>query len=108
MPVLQAEETALVMIDHAVGFGNLFRSHHVAEHVNNTVALAKTVLVYDLPLVVTNGADTSPSGPLFGQFKQVLGDTEVVVRQATSMPSPPNASRRPSPRPAAGSCCCRV
>ncbi|WP_405834954.1 isochorismatase family protein [Streptomyces sp. NBC_01176] len=69
------------MIDHAVGFANLFRSHHLAEHVNNTVALAKTALVYDLPLVVTNGADTSPSGPLFGQFKQVLGDREVVVRQ---------------------------
>ncbi|MCX5355819.1 isochorismatase family protein [Streptomyces mirabilis] len=81
MPVLKADEVAVAMIDHAVGFANLFRSHDLAEHVNNTVALAKTVLVYDLPLVVTNGADTDPSGPLFGQLKQVLGDREVVVRK---------------------------
>ncbi|MGW3150297.1 isochorismatase family protein [Streptomyces sp. NPDC001177] len=80
MPILKAEDTAVVMIDHAVGFGNLFRSHDVAHHVNSTVALAKTAQLYGVPLVVTNGADTDPSGPLFGQLKQVLGDTEVIVR----------------------------
>lgn len=81
MPTLKAEEVAVAMIDHSVGFGNLFRSHSLAEHVNNTVGLAKTALIYDLPLVVTNGADAAPSGPLFGQLKEVLGDREVVVRE---------------------------
>ncbi|WP_113698754.1 isochorismatase family protein [Nonomuraea lactucae] len=80
MPILRADECAIVMIDHAVGFGNLFRSHDLAYHVNNTVALAKTAQAYGVPLVVTNGADTDPPGPLFGQLKAVLGDTEVIVR----------------------------
>ncbi|MFE9356026.1 isochorismatase family protein [Streptomyces olivaceoviridis] len=80
MPVLKAEEVVVAMIDHAVGFANLFRSHNLADHVNNAVALAKTAVIYDLPLVVTNGADTAPSGPLFDRLKQVLGDREVVVR----------------------------
>jgi hypothetical protein len=30
------------MIDHAAGFGNVFRSHDISLHVNNTVGLAKT------------------------------------------------------------------
>ena len=81
MPLLKAEHVAVVMIDHAVGFGNLFRSHNLADHVNNSVGLAKTALAFDLPLVVTNGADTDPSGPLFGQLKQVLGEKEVIVRR---------------------------
>jgi hypothetical protein len=49
----------------AVGFGNVFRSHDLSLHVNNTVALAKTAGVFGIPLVLTNGADTGPYGPLF-------------------------------------------
>ncbi|GAB1333445.1 hypothetical protein ACE1SV_00350 [Streptomyces sp. E-15] len=81
MPILKAEEVTVAMIDHAVGFANLFRSHNVAEHVNITIALAKTAVVFDLPVVVTNGADTDPTGPLFAGLKEVLGDREVVVRE---------------------------
>ncbi len=77
---LTPENTAIVMIDHAVGFGTLFRSHDVAAHVNNTVALAKTAKAYGVPLVVTNGADTDPPGPLFPRLQTVLGDTETLVR----------------------------
>jgi hypothetical protein len=51
------------MIDHAVGFGNVFRSHDLPLHVNNTVGLAKTAGVFGIPLVLTNGADpqTAPA-----------------------------------------------
>ena len=34
---LTTENSAVVMIDHAVGFGNVFRSHDLSLHVNNTV-----------------------------------------------------------------------
>ena len=37
---LTTENSAVVMIDHAVGFGTVFRSHDLALHVNNTVGLA--------------------------------------------------------------------
>lgn len=77
---LTPENTAILMIDHAVGFGTLFRSHDIAAHVNNTVALAKIAKAYGVPLVVTNGADTDAPGPLFPQLKAQLGDTKVLVR----------------------------
>ncbi len=72
--------TAVVMIDHAVGFGNLIRSHTPEQHINATVALAETARTYELPLVLTNGAEGSPPGPLFPQLLEVTGDTPVHAR----------------------------
>ena len=78
---LTSENSAIVMIDHAVGFGNVFRSHDVSLHVNNTVGLAKTAGVFGIPLVLTNGADTGPYGPLFSELLTVIGDVPVIVRE---------------------------
>ena len=70
---LTTENSAVVMIDHAVGFGNVFRSHDLSLHVNNTVGLARTAGVFGIPLVLTNGADTGPYGPLFSELRAVTG-----------------------------------
>ena len=78
---LTSENSAIVMIDHAVGFGNVFRSHDLSLHVNNTVGLAKTAGVFGIPLVLTNGADTGPYGPLFGELRAVTGGARVIVRE---------------------------
>jgi nicotinamidase-related amidase len=69
------------MIDHAVGFGNVFRSHDLSLHVNNTVGLAKTAGVFGIPLVLTNGADTGPYGQLFSELRAETGDGRVIVRE---------------------------
>jgi nicotinamidase-related amidase len=79
---LTSDNSAIVMIDHAVGFGNVFRSHDISRHVNNTVGLAKTAGVFGIPLVLTNGADTCPYGPLFSELRAVTGDAHVIVREA--------------------------
>ena len=78
---LTPENSAVVMIDHAVGFGNVFRSHDLSLHVNNTVGLAKTAGVFGIPLVLTNGADTGPYGPLFSELRAETGDWRVIVRE---------------------------
>ena len=78
---LTSENSAIVMIDHAVGFGNVFRSHDLSLHVNNTVGLAKTAGVSGIALVLTNGADTGPYGPLFGELRAVTGGARVIVRE---------------------------
>jgi len=80
-PALTSENSAIVMIDHAVGFGNVFRSHDVSLHVNNTVGLAKTAGVFGIPLVLTNGADKGPYGPLFSELRAVTGGARVIVRE---------------------------
>lgn len=79
---LTTENSAVVMIDHAVGFGNLFRSHDLALHLNNTVGLAKTAGVFGIPLVLTNGAGTGPYGPLFSELQAVTNGAPVIVRGA--------------------------
>jgi nicotinamidase-related amidase len=78
---LTPENSAVVMIDHAVGFGNVFRSHDLSRHVNNTVGLAKTAGVFGIPLMLTNGADTGPYGPLFSELRAETGDGRVIVRE---------------------------
>ena len=80
-PPLTPDNSAIVMIDHAVRFGNVFRSHDLSLHVNNTVGLAKTAGVFGIPLVLTNGADTGPYGPLFSELRAVTVGARVIVRE---------------------------
>ncbi|ONI78547.1 isochorismatase [Kribbella sp. ALI-6-A] len=77
---VSGEDSAIVLVDHAVGFANLYRSHTVGENINNVVALAELAKVYSVPLVVTNGPDEAPTGPLYPALQQALGDTKTVVR----------------------------
>lgn len=72
--------TAIVLIDYAVGFANLFRSHTVSDNVNGAVALARTAQIYDVPLIVTHGRDTDGPGPIYPQLAEVLGDHPIVRR----------------------------
>jgi hypothetical protein len=45
----------------------------------NTVGLAKTAGVFGIPLVLTNGADSGPYGPLFSELRAVVGGARVIV-----------------------------
>ncbi|MER6508615.1 isochorismatase family protein [Nonomuraea sp. NPDC001636] len=78
--LLSPDNTAILMIDHAVGFGNLFRSHELTVHVNSAVALARTAHLYGVPLTVTHGRDTDPPGPIFPALRAELAAGEIVVR----------------------------
>lgn len=77
---LTPENTTVVLIDHAVGFANLLRSHDLGTHINNVVGLAKTATMFGSGLVVTNGLSGKPSGPLYPELRAVLGDHPVVER----------------------------
>ncbi|PRX46628.1 nicotinamidase-related amidase [Prauserella shujinwangii] len=77
---LTPENTTIVLVDHAVGFANVLRSHDTAQHVGNVVGLAKTARLYGTGLVVTNGMPTKPSGPLYPELLEVLGDHPVIER----------------------------
>jgi nicotinamidase-related amidase len=77
---LSPDNSAIVLIDHAIGFSNLIGSHTLEENVNGAVALAKIAKVFDMPLVVTNGYDDAPSGPLYPELADVLGDHPVIHR----------------------------
>ncbi|GAA5049706.1 nicotinamidase-related amidase [Thermocatellispora tengchongensis] len=77
---LTPANTTIVLVDHAVGFANVLRSHDTAAHINNVVGLAKTAVLYQSGLVVTNGLPSKPSGPLYPQLLEVIGDHPVIER----------------------------
>jgi len=77
---LTPENTTIVLIDHAVGFANVLGSTDVGKHVNNVVGLAKTAKLFGSGLVVTNGLPGKPSGPLYPELLEVLGDQKIIER----------------------------
>lgn len=77
---LTPENTTIVLIDHAVGFANILGSTEIGKHVNNVVGLAKTAKLFETGLVVTNGLPGKPSGPLYPELLEVLGDHEIIER----------------------------
>ena len=78
-PLTPADST-VVLIDHAVGFANVLSSHDLPQHVNNVVGLAKLAVTFRTGLVVTNGLPSKPSGPLYPQLRDVIGDHPVIER----------------------------
>jgi nicotinamidase-related amidase len=79
---LTAEDSAIVLIDFADGFG-WQRTHHPADHVGNVVALAEMAGVFDIPLVVTGPDDygpPTPQGRTYPALRKVLGDHPVIDR----------------------------
>ncbi|MEQ4206862.1 isochorismatase family protein [Actinopolymorpha sp. B9G3] len=77
---LTAENSAMVLIDYAIGFATMFRSQATADNVNNATALAKIARIYGLPLIVTNGPDDAPAGPLYPELTAALGDHTFIER----------------------------
>jgi nicotinamidase-related amidase len=77
---LTPENTTIVLIDYAVGFANLYRSHTVSENVRASTALAKTAKVFRTGLVVTSGPDNSTLGPLYPDLAAVLKGEPIVRR----------------------------
>lgn len=79
---LSPDDTTVVLVDYAVGFSVLTRSHDLPEHVNNVVGLARTAKLYGAGLVVTNGEPSKPSGPLYPELLDAIEDTPVVARSS--------------------------
>lgn len=77
---LTPANTTIVLVDYAVGFANLLRSHNLTDHINNVVGLAKTAKWYESGLVVTNGESSKPSGPLYPELLEAIGDHPVIER----------------------------
>jgi nicotinamidase-related amidase len=77
---LTPANTTIVLVDYAIGFANVLRSHDLAQHLNNVIGFAKTAKLYESGLVVTNGLPDKPSGPLYPALLEVIGDEPVIER----------------------------
>lgn len=77
---LTPDDTTIVMVDFAVGFANVLRSHELSLHLNNIEGLAATAVGFGSGLVVTNGLPGRPSGPLYPRLLEIIGSTPVIER----------------------------
>lgn len=77
---LTPANTTVVLVDYAVGFANLLGTHDLPAHLNAVTGLAKTAEWYGSGLVVTNGQPSKPSGPLYPELLDVIGDHPVIER----------------------------
>ena len=77
---LTPANTTVILIDLALGFGNVFRSVPVLEHQNTVLMLADLALKYNSGLVVTNGPRHKASGPYYPALLELLGDHPVIER----------------------------
>lgn len=78
------EDTTIVLLDYGIGFANLLRSHDLALHLNNALGLASTALLMNSGLVVTGGVTDKPSGGLYPELLEVIGDHDVVIRKGAT------------------------
>lgn len=84
---LSPDNSTVVLVDYAIGFANLLRSHDLRQHLAAAVGLARTAKLYGTGLVVTNGEASKPSGPLYPELVAAIGEDQPVIERTTSFDS---------------------
>jgi nicotinamidase-related amidase len=80
IPLLTPDECALLLIDHQAGLAFGVESMDRQVLLNNTVALARTAIVFGVPIIVSTSATKVYSGPLMPAIHAVLPGVAVLER----------------------------
>jgi nicotinamidase-related amidase len=67
-----AENSALLLIDHQVGTMQLIKSIPLEVVKRNTIALAKTAKILNMPVVLTSSQEEKFQGPIISELSQIL------------------------------------
>jgi nicotinamidase-related amidase len=92
---------AVVLIDYQPQMAFGVSSIDVQTLVNNATALARSVNLFDIPTIITSIAESSFSGPVFRQIRQVLPGLPILERtnmnlwEDTRVVDAINQTRRP-------------
>jgi nicotinamidase-related amidase len=79
-PLLQPAQCALLLIDQQAGLAFGVGSSDRQVLLNNTVALARTAEVFEIPVIATTSATKVYSGPLMPPIQAVLPDVRALER----------------------------
>jgi nicotinamidase-related amidase len=79
-PLLQPAQCALLLIDQQAGLAFGVGSSDRQALLNNTVALARTAGVFEIPIIATTSATKVYSGPLMPPIQAVLPDVRALER----------------------------
>ena len=72
MKPFAAETTALILIDHQIGTMQLIKNLDLDLVKRNTLALAKTAKILDIPVVLTSSQEDGVQGPLLPELADIL------------------------------------
>ncbi|KAJ3759007.1 Isochorismatase-like protein [Lentinula raphanica] len=78
---LDANNTALLIIDHQVGLIPLVRDYEPDEFRNNLLAHAAIGNVFNLPTVLSSTSETGPNGPLVPEIVAMHPNAPYIKRQ---------------------------
>jgi nicotinamidase-related amidase len=79
--LLKPDECALLLVDHQAGLAFGVGSIDRQALLNNTIALARTAVVFGLPIVVSTSASKVYSGPLMPAIARALPGVEAIERR---------------------------
>ncbi len=72
MKPFTAETSALILIDHQIGTMQLIKNLDLETVKRNTLALAKTARILDIPVVLTSSQEDRVQGPLLPELADIL------------------------------------
>jgi nicotinamidase-related amidase len=83
--LLRPDDCALLLVDFQAGLA--FGIESIARQVllNNALALAKTAIVFRVPVVATTSASKAYSGPLLPALREALPDVQSIERRNMNM-----------------------
>jgi nicotinamidase-related amidase len=83
--LLTPSDCALLLIDHQAGLAFAVESIDRQTLLNNTAALARTAVVFGLPVVASTSATKVYSGPLMPAIQKVIPDVQAIDRKSMNV-----------------------
>jgi nicotinamidase-related amidase len=83
--LLQPPDCALLLIDHQAGLAFAVESIDRQTLLNNAAALARTAVVFGLPVIASTSATKVYSGPLMPAIRNVIPDVQVIDRKGMNV-----------------------
>jgi len=74
MPTFMPADSALLLIDHQTGTMKLIKNLPLDDVKRNTLALAKTARLLNIPVVLTSSQEEKLQGPLMPELANILPD----------------------------------
>ncbi len=72
MPTFTPADSALLLVDHQTGTMQLIKNIPLDVAKRNTLALAKTAKILNIPIILTSSQEQNLQGPLLPELQQIL------------------------------------
>ena len=80
-PLMKPEECAFILVDYQAGLAFGVESIGRQIVLNNAVALARTAVVFNVPVVISTSASRVYSGPLLPTVQEALPSVQAIERK---------------------------